>query len=148
VRRHAILLMAASASVLAGCAPRLGASDMPRPRPGLWRRVGVLNGTPSAGDACLSGAPVHIPLQATACQQIAWSSPSNGVFQIDARCGLPPGPGSQVRARYSGDFQSSYAVDGQNVLNVPGQPLIVNNYSNTYRYAGPCPPGRGADDLQ
>jgi hypothetical protein len=128
---------------LAACAPKPpGASDMPRPRFGLWTWVGAA----AHGDVCSSGQPVHIPDTSSGCSSVAYSKVDGGV-EIDSVCG-DDAVKSQVRMRFSGDFQSAYSVDTHSDLSVPGKPPVVSDLHAAFSYSGPCPPGRAADDLQ
>jgi hypothetical protein len=99
------------------------------------------------GDVCFSGAPIHIPGSAASCQKMTYSKLSDGGWEIDATCGDRT-VGSQMRMRYAGDFQSAFTIDGRDVLSIAGQAPRSMDSHNRFRYLGPCPPGRAADDPQ
>jgi len=139
---RALIVIPLAAASLAACAPRpLGRADMPRPRAGLWEWVG----DGRRGEVCWTGQPLHIPGSAGACSTITYALAAGGA-EIDAVCG-----GGQVVSRthmvFTGNVQSAYAVDTHNNLAVAGKPPIVSDLHAAFRFAGPCPPGRAADDV-
>ncbi|HXQ13119.1 MAG TPA: hypothetical protein VN814_00690 [Caulobacteraceae bacterium] len=148
VRKLSLISALAILGAASGCGPKpLTADDMPRPLAGLWRYVGVDDGIASKGDICLSGRPVHITDASSNCEKIAWSRGADGAFEIDASCSDHDLHGD-IKARYSGDFHSSYVMDGSNAEARPGPPVPVVRSHFAFQFAGPCPAGRAPEDLK
>jgi hypothetical protein len=140
-----LLLVVTALCVVVGCAKPLTANDMPRPKAGLWTWVSEGKRGANAGRTCLSGKPAHI--LGPGCPQMTYARVSDGVVEIDNKCPLGAGGASDFKARFSGDFRTSYVMDVTGVVSTPdAKPPSVDNARFTYTFAGACPAGLTPDD--
>jgi len=145
LRAFIAILAAGSLGLVAGCAKPLTEAEMPHPRAGLWTRVTVENGQTDKGQVCMAGKPFHV--LGPACPGTTFRKTSDGAFETENRC-VQNGPVSDIKDRYTGDFQSSYLEDSTGTLDQPGKPPFATESRNTFTYIGPdCPAGLEPIDL-
>ena len=78
---------------------------------------------------------------------MTYSRVSDGVVEIENKCPFGAGETSDFKARFSGDFSTSYVMDVTGILDTAdGKPPLVNNTHYTYTFAGACPAGLTPDD--
>ena len=140
-----LLVAVTMLGLVGGCAKPLTANDMPRPRAGLWTWVSENKRGAGTGRSCFSGKPAHI--LGPGCPQMTYARVSDGVVEIDNKCPLGAGGASDFKARFSGDFRTSYVMEVTGVVaTADGKPPSVDNARFTYTFAGACPAGLTPDD--
>jgi hypothetical protein len=138
------ILAAGSLGLVGGCAKPLTEAEMPHPKAGLWARVSVSNGQTDKGQVCMAGKPFHV--LGPACPGTTFRKVSDGVFETENRCEQTHAV-SDIKDRYSGDFQSAFVENSTGMLDQEGKAPFSTTSRNTFTYVGPCPPGLDPIDL-
>jgi len=138
------ILAAGSLGLVGGCAKPLTEAEMPHPKAGLWTEVTVLNGHTDKGQVCMAGKPFHV--LGPGCPGTTFRKISEGVFESESRCDQGSAV-SDIKDRYSGDFQSAFVKDSTGDLDQQGKAPFHITSRSTFTYVGACPSGLDPIDL-
>lgn len=123
----------------------INASDLPRPRAGLWRNTtDDGDGKPSTDTTCYSGKPLAMKMP-THCSQFTIKRKFLGGIVMDMTCASPRIT-MVSHSEVNGDFQTKMASDMTMTMTMAGQPPRTTKIHNEATYVGACPAGQKPDD--
>jgi hypothetical protein len=111
-------------------------------RPGLWDGVLIISGEkPMESTYCDGGRPIT-QARMGVCSRYVVMREAGGALVSDSQCLDPDGASITIHAITAGDFDRAFTQDGRMTRTLAGKPPQVIVGHMTFRYVGPCPPGR------
>jgi hypothetical protein len=132
---------ASGAAPASGQDVTIAATDLPRPKAGLWETVTTTEGqAPTTSRRCEKGEAIKAPVNKD-CAKFEFKRTALGGIEMNIACG--PHSDVTVHAVITGDFDSHYVSDTEGTATIPGHPPMVIKTHSEGRYIGPCPAGGG-----
>ena len=113
----------------------IAATDLPRPKAGLWETISTTEGQPPTTERhCEKGEPIKPPVTKD-CAKFEFKRTLLGGVEMNIACG--PHSDITVHAVINGDFNSHYVSDTEGSVTIPGHPPMVIKTHSEARYVGP-----------
>lgn len=135
-------------------ASALAQDALPKRKPGLWQVAMQMQGAPGpmSSTQCVDARSDEEMLRRGFADANAQCKPptvkrGGGVTEVQTECTAKEGQ-SQVTARFTGDMQSSYKVDGRISFNPPRAGMREASMQMDAKYLGACPAGMAPGEVR